>query len=79
MHQQRQPNGGHRRGPGAAGPPIGDIDGEDDEDEDDEFGIDGIDAEQLRQMMSDPRYAALFAAHCKSLLFIRIRVLTDFL
>jgi hypothetical protein len=42
------------------------LDAEDDDDEEDEFGLDGIDAEQLRQMMSDPRYAALFAAHCKS-------------
>ena len=58
-------------------PVIGDLDGEDDDevaagagldDEDeDELGLDGIDAEQLRQMMSDPRYAALFAAHCNSI------------
>ena len=33
--------------------------------EDELGGLDGIDPEQLRQMMSDPRYAALFAAHCK--------------
>jgi hypothetical protein len=34
-------------------------------DEDEDFeAFDGIDAEQLRQMMSDPRYAALFAEHC---------------
>lgn len=39
---------------------------EDVEVEDDDFeAFDGIDAEQLRQMMSDPRYAALFAEHCK--------------
>ena len=39
---------------------------EDIEVEDDDFeAFDGIDAEQLRQMMSDPRYAALFAEHCK--------------
>ena len=30
------------------------------------LGLEGIDAEQLRQMMSDPRYAALFAAHCNT-------------
>ncbi len=31
----------------------------------DEIGLDGIDPEQLRQMMADPRYAALFAEHCR--------------
>ena len=63
--QQRQNHQGyHQRVPGASEPAIGDIDGEDDEDDED-FGLDNIDAEQLRQMMSDPRYAALFAAHCK--------------
>lgn len=36
------------------------------QEEDEDFeGFEGIDAEQLRQMMSDPRYAALFAEHCK--------------
>jgi len=37
----------------------------DEEGDDDEFGLDNIDPEEIRQMMSDPRYAALFAAHCK--------------
>lgn len=34
----------------------------------DDFGIDGLDVEQLRQLMRDPHYAALFAAHCKNLI-----------
>lgn len=67
VNQDRAAAAGHRRAQANAGPPIGDIDGEDEDDEDDDFGLEGIDAEQLRQMMSDPRYAALFAAHCKSL------------
>ena len=55
-------------------PVIADLDVEDEDaaravfdEDDDELALDGIDAEQLRQMMSDPRYAALFAAHCKSI------------
>lgn len=35
------------------------------EEMEDEIGLDGIDPEQLRQMMADPRYAALFAEHCR--------------
>lgn len=40
---------------------------EDIDNDDDELlaGLDGIDAEQLRELMTDPRYAAFFAEHCK--------------
>ena len=45
--------------PGRAAPP-----GENIIEDSDENGIDAIDVEQLRQMMSDPRYAALFSSQC---------------
>ncbi len=38
---------------------------DEEEEDDDQLGLEGIDAEQLRQMINDPRYAALFTAHCK--------------
>ena len=43
------------------------------EEEEDFEAFEGIDAEQLRQMMSDPRYAALFAEHCNHLTFNSFR------